>query len=131
MSEFVADTHSLIWRLTDSPRLGAAARRVFDDVDAGVAGLVIPAIAVAELVFAIDKHKLPLDMTAVITRWQSNPAIEIVDLRLSVVMLLPHLGAVPEMHDRLIVAEALSRDAPLLTRDPRIAAAGLVATVWE
>jgi len=46
--------------------LGNAAQHIFDDVDGGDAELVIPLIAVAELVFAIEKHKL--NMPDVIAR---------------------------------------------------------------
>jgi PIN domain nuclease of toxin-antitoxin system len=34
------------------------------------------------------------------------------------------------MHDRLIVAEAIARGLPLITRDQTITASGLVKTVW-
>ena len=131
MHSYVADTHSLIWRLTDSPKLGAAASQIFDRVDSGSAKLIIPVIAIAELMFAIQKHKLPLDMLSVINLWHANPVIEIAELRLNVVMMLPSLTMIPEMHDRLIACEALSRDAMLITRDPQIVTAGVVATVWD
>lgn len=35
MSNAVTDTHALIWYLEDSPRLGAAANRVFNECDRG------------------------------------------------------------------------------------------------
>ena len=37
---------------------------------------------------------------------------------------------IPEMHDRLIAAAALVRDATLLTRDETLRAHPLVRTVW-
>jgi len=39
MPLYVADTHSIIWYFYDVPRLGAAAERAFDQVDAGEATL--------------------------------------------------------------------------------------------
>jgi PIN domain nuclease of toxin-antitoxin system len=41
------------------------------------------------------------------------------------------LTAIPDICDRLIVAEALSRRCSLITRDGVIRSTGLVATVWE
>ncbi len=35
MSNAVTDTHALIWYLEDSPRLGTAANRVFNECDRG------------------------------------------------------------------------------------------------
>ncbi len=35
MSNAVTDTHALIWYLEDSPRLGEAANRVFNECDRG------------------------------------------------------------------------------------------------
>lgn len=38
---------------------------------------------------------------------------------------------IPDIFDRLIVAEAASRGVPLLTADPIIHASGLVTTIWH
>lgn len=40
------------------------------------------------------------------------------------------LTAMPDIHDRLIVAEALAWNAALITLDKAITASGAVATVW-
>lgn len=50
--------------------------------------------------------------------------------------LLWHLAshrfsAIPDIFDRLIVAEAVQRRLPLLTRDPAIRESQLVTTVWD
>jgi PIN domain nuclease of toxin-antitoxin system len=41
-----------------------------------------------------------------------------------------HLAAIPEMHDRLIVAEAIAQGAILITRDEAIMTSGVTAVVW-
>jgi PIN domain nuclease of toxin-antitoxin system len=40
------------------------------------------------------------------------------------------LSALPDIHDRLIVAEARAQNAALITRDAAVTAARLVITVW-
>ncbi len=42
-----------------------------------------------------------------------------------------HYTVIPDIFDRLIVAEAILRGLPLLTRDTVIRASGLVAVVWD
>ena len=39
MTDYVADTHALIWYLTDSDQLGPAASAAFDACDAGEAAI--------------------------------------------------------------------------------------------
>ena len=43
---------------------------------------------------------------------------------------LDRLPEIPEMHDRLIAAEALIRGAPLVTRDAILTASPQIETVW-
>jgi PIN domain nuclease of toxin-antitoxin system len=130
MADYVPDTHSLIWRATTSSRLGAQAAAVFDQVDQGNARLLIPAIVVAELLFTIERRKLPVDFNQLIQRWQANAAIEFVPLSIDVVLLMHTVTVIPEMHDRLIACEARLRNAIVLTRDPLIVSSGVVPTVW-
>ncbi len=40
MNHYVADTHALFWYLTGSPRLGAQAKRVFDEGARGQAVII-------------------------------------------------------------------------------------------
>jgi len=39
--------------------------------------------------------------------------------------------SIPDIFDRLIVAETISRGVPLVTRDPVIRQSGLVSTIWD
>jgi PIN domain nuclease of toxin-antitoxin system len=59
-----------------------------------------------------------------------SPNVSVVDLNLARALDLRTLTVIPEMHDRLIAAEALARDLPLITRDQIITASRLVKTVW-
>jgi PIN domain nuclease of toxin-antitoxin system len=130
MALYIPDTHCLIWQATAAPQLGAQAIAILAQVDQGDAQLIIPAIVVAELLFTIERRKLPINFDLLLQRWQANPAIEIVPLALDALLLMRTVTTIPEMHDRLIACEAHLRGATLITRDPLIIAAGFVPTVW-
>lgn len=57
---FVADTHSFLWYLTDSPKLSIRAAEVFNLVDQGNAIIIIPAIVLLECIDILDKKKVEL-----------------------------------------------------------------------
>jgi len=53
-----------------------------------------------------------------------------VDFDYESALQLRDLSAIPEMHDRIIVAAAIEYDAVLITFDKTITASGLVEVVW-
>jgi PIN domain nuclease of toxin-antitoxin system len=130
MAVYVPDTHCLIWQATAAPQLGVQALAILTQVDQGNAQLIIPAIVVAELIFTIERRKLPLDFDLLLQRWRANPAIEIVPLTLDRLLLMRTVTTIPEMHDRLIACEAKLRNATLITRNRSIVAARFVPTIW-
>ena len=130
MALYIPDTHCLIWQATASPRLGTQAAAVLTQVDQGNAHLIIPAIVVAELLFTIERRKLPINFNRLFQQWQANPAIAIVSLTLDTLLLMRTVTTIPEMHDRLIACEAYIRKATLITIDQSIMASGFVPTVW-
>jgi PIN domain nuclease of toxin-antitoxin system len=56
----VADTHTAIWFLSDDRRLSVAAGTVLDTADAGGDQVGVSSITVAELVYLIEKGRIPL-----------------------------------------------------------------------
>jgi len=46
------------------------------------------------------------------------------------VLRLRTLTGIPEMHDRILVAETLLRKGSLISRDEIIARSGIVRTIW-
>jgi len=125
---YVADTHALLWYLADSPRLGSDARSVFKQAQSGQAKVIVPAIVLAEAIWVVQKGRVGTDVQRVITTIREH--YRITPLEPSDVLRLPDLMGVPEMHDRLIVAETLRRSASLITRDEQIISSGIVPVVW-
>jgi predicted nucleic acid-binding protein len=130
VAEYVTDTHSLLWYFARPKLLGPGAAAAFAQVAAGEAGLIVPVIVLAELIFALESKPLSADWDLVMSHLQASPNVTIADWTLARTLDLRHLRAIPEMHDRLIAAEALARGATLITRDQAITASGLVPVVW-
>jgi PIN domain nuclease of toxin-antitoxin system len=130
MNLYVADTHALFWYLTASPRLGAGAKRAFDEGTAGAATILIPSIALAELYFVNLKMGKPLDFAEVYEAFASAEQFEFVPF-VSVDTLDSDADeSVPEMHDRMIVGVTRRTGAVCMTRDTQIVPSQLVKTIW-
>ncbi len=129
----IADTHALLWHLTANNRLGQAASATLERVDNGELTLVIPALVLAEIYMVIEKGRLTLspdDFTEALMHWQAAENIRLTDLTPELVMASRKLISIPDIFDRLIVAEARALGVPLITRDAQIAESDLVAVIW-
>jgi len=133
MSDYVTDTHGLIWYLEDSPRLGVEAKAAFDACDSGVAFIYVPTICLVELVYLCEKGRVPWQLweqfgVALLTE---VTGLRVADLTASVVGTLRKIPreVVPDMPDRIIAATALDLDLPLISRDRKIVSADLT-TLW-
>ena len=54
MTDYIVDTHGLVWFLEESPKLGEKAREAFLDEDSN---LIMPTIVLAEIKFLFDKNR--------------------------------------------------------------------------
>ncbi len=119
-NRFVVDTHALWWYFQAPERLSVAAS----------ATVVVPAIVVAEFYYLSAKLGSPLEPSALLEALDSVSGIELSELGRAQLERLDRFPEVPEMHDRLIAAEADALGAPVVTRDEALAASDRVATVW-
>src|ERR1035437_4562632 len=55
----VADTHAALWFLYGDPRLSAAAKGFFDKTAAARRNIALAPISLAEVVYLIEKNRLP------------------------------------------------------------------------
>ncbi|MEW6239996.1 MAG: PIN domain-containing protein [Chloroflexota bacterium] len=126
----MTDTHSLLWAFMSPRKLGQEARRVFDEVGNGDAELLIPVIVLAELIFTIENKPIRADLDKILDKLDASPNVEFVDFDLQSALKLRELTEIPEMHDRMIVASAITHQAALITRDETITETGLVEVIW-
>ena len=129
-NDFMIDTHSLLWAFMRPQKLGESARQVFEAVSNNESNLLIPTIVLAELIFTIENKPIQADLKTILETLQASPNIEFVSLDLQIALHLPNLTAIPEMHDRIIVASALEKQAALITFDKAITESGLVDVIW-
>jgi PIN domain nuclease of toxin-antitoxin system len=126
----VLDTHAWIWWVSGSPELGDGARQVLDEAEE----IGIPGISCWEVAMLVAGGQLTLDRPTLTWLRQalSLPNVQLMPLTPEVAAESAAMEG--KLHgdpaDRLIVASALRAGARLVTRDERIRASGLVATVW-
>lgn len=129
---YVVDTHALLWFLLGSPRLGTRARAILEDHQSR---LMLPVIALAEACWLIERGRITLTTERLLSAIDEDPRITLVPLDRALVTRTLSLTTVGEMHDRQVVAVALSlieqgTPACVLTRDENITASGVVPVLW-
>jgi PIN domain nuclease of toxin-antitoxin system len=131
MTTYVTDTHALLWYLSGSAQLTDAARSAFDEAVRLSGEVIVPAIVLAEAVMLIEKRRVSIDINRIVTTLNSTAGFQLVPLLPETVIHISSLTMIPDIHDRLIVAEAIQKTAILITKDRMITASGLVPTLWE
>ncbi len=129
----VVDTHTPLWHLQGNARLGLNAKAALQD---HTSGLVLPATAYGEAWWIVEHGRIPtLTVADVQAAINADARIVIYPLSQMVIDKSQSLTAIPEMHDRRIVATALvladaGEAVTLLTHDGSITASRLVPIVW-
>ena len=119
------DTHSLLWLVTDDPRLSTTARATFLDADNE---LLCSAVVGFEIAVKYSLGKLELaepPRTFIKNRMRKNALIPppITMTHATRVAELPFHHRDP--FDRLLVAQALEENVPLLSADEILSAYGI------
>jgi PIN domain nuclease of toxin-antitoxin system len=78
----------------------------------------------------IEKRHITLDMASIVSALKTKSGFHLIPLSPEVAIDIQRLTALRDIHDRLIVAEAMRLGATLITRDLQITASGLVPVVW-
>jgi len=134
MSAYVTDTHALLWHLSNDPALSGPAADLFRQADAGAVEIIIPSIALIEVVYLCERQRVPDDRIDRILALPSMPGsrYRMVPLDEPVVQALRRIprDQVPDMPDRIIGATALSLGLPLITRDSNLTSSQLLTCVW-
>jgi len=130
----VLDTHTMLWYLDGHPRLSDRAARV---LDRSTIQVWVPVIALAEALFILEKGRTDVSLSEVelLSRIAMDERFIVIPLDETIMALTLDCKAIPEMHDRQIVATAIMAQnagftVTLLTRDEAIRSANLVPTLW-
>lgn len=133
MSAVIADTHAIVWYLSDLKRLSPAAEVALDTAVASGEPIYVASITLVELRYLIEKGRLAPTVWDAVVNALADPdgsvRLEPLDLAVASELGVIPRGVVPEMPDRIIAATAHYLGLPLVTADHKIHAAG-IAVIW-
>lgn len=127
----VLDTHALLWWAIDPDKLSGEARKVVAEMERH--GGFASAISIWEIGIKVKRGKLelPLSVDEMARRIERGRVVELVPVDTSIWLRSLSLSwDHPDPTDRVIVATALLRNLPLLTKDAAIHAFPDVTSVW-
>jgi PIN domain nuclease of toxin-antitoxin system len=125
----VADTHAWLWWLTEREVLSSRALEALNNDVVAISPVTFVEVATLARKQRITLHKP-------IVEWLQDSlersSTQVVELTLSIGALAGSLETelVRDPADRVIIATALHAQVPLVTKDHKIIAAGVVATIW-
>jgi PIN domain nuclease of toxin-antitoxin system len=129
----VADTHAALWYLFDDKRLSRDAGEFMDRAAATRAVIALSTISLAEVVYLVEKNRLPLsaydDLKRALDDSRHVPKEEPVTMEIIDAMRRVPREQVPDMPDRIVAATAIYFGVPVISRDGRIRSSD-VQTIW-
>src|SRR6202050_2395938 len=129
----VAGTHTALWHLFHDKKLPAPAEAFIDEAATARRKIAISTISLAEVVYLIEKNRLPQSAYDELTQALAAPEHVFTEAVFSaaIVQAMRQVSRaeVPDMPDRMVAATAVYFDVPVISRDRRIRAASL-KTVW-
>lgn len=129
----VCDTHTALWYLLENPKLSITARQFIENAAEAGQDIVISPISLAEIVYLIEKNRLPASVYPDLKNALADPdfVIQEAPFNTEIVEAMRNVprGDVPDMPDRIIAATGVYLGVPIISRDGRIRGASL-RTVW-
>lgn len=129
----VADTHAVLWYLTEDERLSDTAKKFMDDAVKAKQQISVASITLVELFYLVEKKRITSDIRELVIKVlkRRNGLFSLYPLDYDSAMAVGNIPReqVPDMPDRIIAATAWLLDVPILTRDRKIQASGLTI-IW-
>ena len=129
----VADTHTALWHLFNDPRLSPPAAEFIAQAAAARRNIAVSSITLAEIVYLIEKGRLPAPAYTELMQALANPnhLLKEAALNSTVVEAMRNVSRadVPDMPDRIIAATSLQLGVPVISRDRHIRSR-MLTTIW-
>ncbi|MCA0455737.1 MAG: type II toxin-antitoxin system VapC family toxin [Chloroflexi bacterium] len=133
MSIAVADTHAIIWFLSNDKRLSIKAKQFMDEAEKLGDKIAVSSISFVEMVYLIEKGKIPSSLFSQLVREIHHPDSVFVEIpvttAVSRAMSKVSSLEVPDMPDRIVTATAVELNVPVISRDGKIRLSS-IATIW-
>ena len=130
MVTLIADTHALVWHLTNPSRLGRAARRAFASADAGRWLCHVPAIVLVEVWLLHERGRLRVTPAQMIETLATHSGYVVLALDVEQALEFGSLTTVRDPMDRLVLAAARATGSRLVSGDERLDGYG-VERIWD
>ena len=124
----LVDTHVLLWANSAPELLSGPARQVIESKQ-----IKVSVVSFWELMLKKSKKGAPLaDPAAWWDRYITRASIEALPIRVG---HIAQLETLPDLHkdpfDRMLIAQAVFEDMPIVTADEAIAQYNIIRTVWK
>ena len=130
MVSVVADTHAIVWHLTDPVRLARGARRAFAEIDAGRWLCHVPVIALVEIWLLHEHGRLRIGPAQLLDAITGHPGYAVLSLDAMQAIEFGVLPRVRDPLDRLILAAARATRSRLVSADEALGGHG-VERLWD
>lgn len=125
---YVADAHAFAHYLVDD--LPNEADAIFENAERQKCNMLIPSIAIAELIYIFERTKSELKIWEMFDKIDIYPSFSIHPLDEKILKIILDVK-LTELHDRIIVGTSVAIKAEaLITKDAEIRKSRLVKTIW-
>ena len=129
----IAHTHAAIWYVFSDNRLGTAASAFIDETIAKGDHIGVSAISLAEMVYLIDKKRIPANALKDLYAATADPNTVFqhvpLDENIALKMMEFSREELPDLPDRVIAATAEFYGVPVLSKDHKIRSSK-VQSIW-
>ena len=120
METYIADAHSLVWFITQNPKISVQATEIFREAEDADVEVLIPTIVLAELLYLSERKKIPISMAEMLKRIHKSSGFVIVPFDWQIFKIMQHLPTELEIHDRIIAATAKIYGGKVITKDEQL-----------
>lgn len=131
MPDYLLDTHACVYALAAPAKLGKAARRALETVEAGRSIAWIPAAVAAEIALLRERDKIGVGLLQLRTALEQTPGLKFLALDLLQIETFATLMAIKDPFDRLILSACRVTGARLITRDSTLLESKVVPALWD
>jgi PIN domain nuclease of toxin-antitoxin system len=132
MSDALADTHTIVWYLSEPSRLSVPALAALHAAE-NTGRILVSTITFVELTYLVEKGKVAPVVLSELWTAVADPTkpLDALPLSLDVTRVLDQIPrvVVPDMPDRIMAATTLAHSLSLVTADVKIQAAP-ITTIW-